>query len=210
MAARTTYIQFAKSTTHLLCMGALTRHERLLLNSARLGQLSTLLTLLEEGVLINTHGPSGATPLHIAARFGHLQMVSTLISHSADPAARDDNGCTPYDKAHLMGQDEVAKILSRPTHQAISRCRRMFEITQRGEAVAIAELTSTNQELLHIRGPRGATVLHVAARYGHATTVDLLLRLGADTSLRDESGRTAWDKAKQMKQQVLSSAYPAR
>ena len=60
---------------------------RALFNGARAGEVEVVRTLLSEGLLVNCAGPRGATPLHIAARFGQPQMVSLLIAQKADPMA---------------------------------------------------------------------------------------------------------------------------
>ena len=61
---------------------------RALFNGARAGEVDVVRTLLSEGLLVNCAGPRGATPLHIAARFGQPQMVSLLIAQKADPMAK--------------------------------------------------------------------------------------------------------------------------
>ncbi|KAE9370209.1 ankyrin [Stipitochalara longipes BDJ] len=47
---------------------------------------------------INTPGgPSSPTPLHIAAAFGNVTAVKTLLRRGANPFLTDKNGNTPYD-----------------------------------------------------------------------------------------------------------------
>jgi truncated hemoglobin YjbI len=38
-----------------------------------------------------------ATALHYAAKAGFVKTIAVLLAHGADPAARDDNGFTPFD-----------------------------------------------------------------------------------------------------------------
>lgn len=50
----------------------------------------------------------------------------------------------------------------------------------------------------------GRTLLHWAAGNGHAEAVELLLKCGADRTIKDKGGRTAADVAKQCRYQTLS------
>ena len=174
---------------------------RKLFNGARSGDLDLVRGLLSEGLLVNCAGPRGATPLHIAARFNQPQMVGLLIAHKGDPAVKDDRGYTPLDKARASGTDEVAKQLQGATvpKSFDSRCRKLLEAAHRGDVARLTELVNTQPDVVNSRGPRGATALHVAARYGHSEAVEALLRLGADPAATDNNGHTATDKARQLK-----------
>ena len=130
---------------------------RQLFNSARNGDVQKVKELLTGalGLSVNFGGPRGATPLHIAARFGQAAMVDLLVSHGADPSARDDRGQTPLDKARAFGLEEVVQRLqSAPTASRPfdPRCRRLLEAAHRGDAARIGELVAAHPELLDARG----------------------------------------------------------
>ncbi|MCI80211.1 regulatory protein NPR5-like, partial [Trifolium medium] len=42
-------------------------------------------------------GPSGKTPLHVAAEMVSPEMVAVLLDHHADPTIRTVDGVTPLD-----------------------------------------------------------------------------------------------------------------
>ena len=202
---------------------------RTLFNSVRSGDEPTVRTLLAEGMDVNLRGPRGATPLHIAARFGQLAMVDLLLAHGANSDARDDRGATPFDKARSSGVSSLATKLSQslptnPPQTAMSalgagtsmpvntpshtpaiatpgarvgsshstedamRCRRLLEAAYRGDTASLEEMLSAEPQLVRMPGPRGATALHVAARYGHPQAVALLLRKGGNPLSEDDKG----------------------
>ena len=45
---------------------------------------------------VDHHGPTGATPLMLAARAGNLALVDALLERGADPQAADEFGHTPW------------------------------------------------------------------------------------------------------------------
>ena len=213
---------------------------RQLFNAVRSGETQTVTALLAQGMDVNLRGPRGATPLHIAARFGQNSMVDLLLSHGANVAALDDSGKSPFDKARASstggaiaarlaqtmpaaelaatttagpwaspasatlplgapvpapGDDALASLFSTvavgggdaplapPPPSAAPpaphdrdeavRCRRLLESAFRGETAKLEEILSLESALVAVRGPRGATALHVAARYGQPTAVAL-------------------------------------
>lgn len=58
--------------------------------------------LLEHGADINATS-DGLTPLHIAAMFGQLDMVTFLLEHGADKNLKDNTGHTAQQLGHLVG-----------------------------------------------------------------------------------------------------------
>lgn len=57
----------------------------------------------------------GNSPLHLAAEKGHGAVVSLLLSHGADPAAEDQDKCTPLHIAARFGRlDAVQQLLDDP------------------------------------------------------------------------------------------------
>ncbi|KAL1499063.1 hypothetical protein AB1Y20_013578 [Prymnesium parvum] len=177
----------------------LTRY-RLLFNAARGGDLPLVRELLASGMDVNLAGPRGATPLHIAARFGQKQMVELLLAHGADREKRDDRGSTPSDKARSLGMSHIAHKLADPTpHHLDPHCRRFLEAAHRSDLAKLSQMAAADPQLVYKRGPRGASAMHVAARYGHVEAVALLLKLGASPYATDDSGYTPIDKARQLK-----------
>lgn len=62
---------------------------------ARSGDAATLTAYLEAGVPANLTNDRGDTLLMLAAYHGHLEAVSALLDHGADPNRPNDKGQTP-------------------------------------------------------------------------------------------------------------------
>ncbi len=68
--------------------------------------------LIEAGATVNAKCEYGTTALHMAASWGHLDMVKSLIEHGADLMAQDDEGRTP----RQMAESDMAKLKQNPAH----------------------------------------------------------------------------------------------
>jgi ankyrin repeat protein len=54
----------------------------------------------------------GWTPLHYAAAYGFLDIVSRLLERGASAKALDDSGASPLDVARDAGQEEAIQLLA--------------------------------------------------------------------------------------------------
>lgn len=55
--------------------------------------------LLAHGADVNAKGPTGQTPLHVAAEFGNVSLVTMLLSYGADITIQNNDGLSPVDVA---------------------------------------------------------------------------------------------------------------
>jgi ankyrin repeat protein len=67
--------------------------------------------LLAHGADINAQEEWGMTPLHIAASWGHQNMVELLLESGADLNAGDKSGYTPLTYSQARGQGQLADFL---------------------------------------------------------------------------------------------------
>jgi cytohesin len=51
------------------------------------------------------------TPLHVAARKGHADILQLLLNHGASVNAEDDFGNTPLPRATSGGHDDIVQLL---------------------------------------------------------------------------------------------------
>ncbi|KAJ3114946.1 hypothetical protein HDU96_001446 [Phlyctochytrium bullatum] len=135
-------------------------------------ELGVLQTLLAAGASVDSRNRHGITALASAAHHNHADVMGVLLKAGASPVAADDRG-------------EVA------LHAAAGRGRI--------EAVAVLlEDPAGRRAQLDARNVDGETPLHKAAGVGSAGVVKVLVRMGAEVGVRDGSGRTAVDVAREM------------
>jgi hypothetical protein len=130
---------------------------------ARLGDITGVRAALATGDDPNAVTPDGWTPLLLASREGHAEVVAALLTAGASPGLAHTNGRRPLDFAAANGNVEVIRML----------------------AAANADVNTDG-------GIRGTPLL-AAAMFNHRETVEILLALGANGEARDSSGNTAAD-----------------
>ena len=123
---------------------------------------------------VGIRNAQGESPLMMAAIKGHLEMVRLLIDHKA----------------------EVNKPGWTPLHYASAN--------PEASSTAIVALLLEKYAYIDAESPNKTTPLMMAARYGHADAVKLLLQEGADASLRNQQGMTAVDFARSIEREDIA------
>jgi FOG: Ankyrin repeat len=83
-----------------------------LFEAAENGYLNEVKRLvIDWGVDPNVRERHGVTPLHYAARNGHLDVVEFLLEHGADPNVQDNDGKTPLHYATTHCNFAEASVL---------------------------------------------------------------------------------------------------
>ena len=67
--------------------------------------------LLEIGANVNMKNEFYDTPLHLAAKKGHLKTVRLLLEHGADINAKNNIGTTPLRLVSIHGHLEIVKLM---------------------------------------------------------------------------------------------------
>ena len=123
----------------------------------------TARTFLHLGGNVNVKAKHDITPLHLAARKGHLPMVKLLLEVGADPDARAQISRTPVHIALTWEHEEVAYTIS----------RRVDDLHN--------HLVDSKERL---------TPLHVSCRHGLWNCARYFLDRGVDVNARDVYART--------------------
>jgi len=152
--------------------------------------------LLAAGAEANTPLLSGETPLMEAARRGNLETVRALLSHEANPNARELNG----------GQNALMWALSQRQSAVVQELLKSGADVHVGSKTGFTPLMFAAQQddadsariLLRAGAkpndaqPKTAlTPLMIASAMGNTKAVDVLLDNGADPNLADANGYTA-------------------
>ena len=176
-----------------------------LLKAVTQGDAKAVGDYLARGLDPDTADPDGNTILMIAARLGHQELVSLLISRKAGVGRRSPHGDTALMMASLKGHLAIAKLLVAngaqvshpgwtPLHYAA------FE--GRSEVIRFLLEKGADKDG---PAPNGFTPLMLAARGGHLEAARTLLHEDANVAIRGPIGETALSIAKGRKEVELES-----
>ncbi|XP_031550786.1 transient receptor potential cation channel subfamily A member 1-like, partial [Actinia tenebrosa] len=167
--------------------------------ACRLGALDIIKCLYEHDMTVFTHtllDKEGMTALHRAAMFNHHSVVSFLVDHGMDLNPRDREKCTPLLLAAAHGCSPVVSLLLEKG--ADVTCKDDKNRTALhwavGQDKTIERLLKDERvhdnKLVNQQDSTGATTLHYAAQGGFLKSVLLLLKNGADPSLKNHKLET--------------------
>ena len=160
---------------------------------------NAIAALLRRGFDPDTRDPGGQVGLTVALRDGAPTAFAALLaSRKVNVEARNAQDESPLMMAALKGNvDAVKALVARdadvnktgwtPLHYAASAGSEQH--------VRIIALLLENHAYIDAASPNGTTPLMMAAHYGSADAVQLLLDEGADPLLKNQLGLTATDFA---------------
>jgi FOG: Ankyrin repeat len=128
------------------------------------GRLAVVATLLKHGAYIDARDVYGMTPLYLAVRNTHVDVVYYLLRKGADPNVQDGKWrMTPLHVAAYFGEVVVVKLLLR---------------------------YGANP---NAKDGEGKTPLHYAIEERNIDVAKVLLRHGADPTIKDVTGLAPLD-----------------
>jgi ankyrin repeat protein len=134
--------------------------------AAALGNIARMWDLLKHyPELVTSYSHDGFSALHLAAFFGHAEVVELLLEHHAD--------------INAVAKNQTFAPHATPLHSAVAR----------GDA-RIAALLLNAGAAADARAQGGRTPLHAAAAAGNEEIVKLLLHHGASPRSRADDGST--------------------
>ena len=163
---------------------------------AEAGDLAKVKALMEaDPALVNAKDENGRTPLHLAARGKHLDVLRYLVEKDADLNALDNNGTAPLYTLAGSGQTEAARLLiekgadidvKNPVKQTPLNLAAEYGLE------GMAKLLIERRADIENKNAYGRTPLVGAARErGHINVIRMLLDAGADVNSSDRFGDTA-------------------
>ena len=163
--------------------------------SCKFGSVDMVKSLIKHKANVNARTDSGDTPLILAARNKHENVVHTLLSDSQCPV--DTKGQDGYTALHYSCRDgHVDMVRSLVKYKA-----NVNAITDNGDTPltlaainkhdnVVYALLSDSQCSVDAKGQNGYTALHYSCRDGHIDIVRSLVKHKADVSARTDSGDT--------------------
>lgn len=168
----------------------------------------TIAALLRRGFDPNTRDPKGEVAITLALQAGALQAAQALLaSRMLNVNALNRSDESPLMMAALKGHlAEARSLIARdadvnktgwtPLHYAATGTS--------PQQTALIALLLEHHAYIDAASPNGTTPLMMAAHYGTADAVRLLLQEGADPTLRNRLGLTAADFALRASRQTIA------
>lgn len=164
--------------------------------AVRADNASGVKSLLNRGFDPNTRDAQGQTGLLIALREPSPKVIQVLLdSPKTDVEARNPKDESPLMLAAIKGQqDVVTKLIERDADINKPGWTLLHYAATNGH-VAIMKQLLDKDAFIDAQSPNGTTPLMMAAMYGSAAAVKLLLDEGADPLMKNQLGMTATDFA---------------
>ena len=145
---------------------------------------------------VDVKGQGGYTALHYSCRYGHVDIVRTLVKHKANVNARTDSGDTPLTLAAINKHDNVVHALSDYNCEVLAKDKDAYTALlntscERGYVGIVRTLVTEHKADIGAKTNSGDTPLHVAARYGQLqVTIALINELNCDINVKGQLGRS--------------------
>ncbi|XP_030394414.1 ankyrin-1 isoform X6 [Gopherus evgoodei] len=145
-----------------------------------------------QGGLAGLHD-QGFTPLHVAAKYGKVDVARVLLEHDAHPNAAGKNGLTPLHVAVHHNNLEIVRLLlpkgSSP-HCSAWNGYTPLHIAAKQNQLEVARSLLQYGASANAESMQGVMPLHLAAQEGHADMAGLLISKQANGNLGNKSGLT--------------------
>ncbi|KAF9570345.1 hypothetical protein EC968_001958 [Mortierella alpina] len=144
---------------------------------------------------------TGYTPLMMAARHGHLDVVEALIrlGHDSTEISRDplNNNVLMVTAEH--GHLAVFELYANKFPRSVQMSNKLgwspLTAAARYGVTSMVEMVLNLGADLNHRDEEGSTALHHAAAYGHLQTITVLIERGSSATIKNNGGWTAVDFA---------------
>ena len=180
-------------------------------SAIRVDDASSLQSLLKRGFDPNTRNPKGLSGLYLALREPSPKAARVLIEWpTTDLEARTEKDESALMIAALDGRVELAQLLiDKGAHVNKTGWTPLHYAATNGH-LDVMRLLLDRYAYIDAESPNSTTPLMMAARYGTAAAVKLLLDEGADPLLKNQLGLNAIDFANQVDRKEIADLIAAR
>lgn len=165
------------------------------------GKMSVIQSVLESNMDVNAVDENGQTAFAMAAHGGHMEIVKLLIKHGAEIDRPDAVGITPLAMAAFNGHTEIVKLLiekGADVNAADVQGNTPIVHASGGTVPETVQVLIDAEADIDVRfGDEKWTPLMMAAAEGSLECAKVLLKAGANQSVKDTDGETALDFAKE-------------
>jgi ankyrin repeat protein len=143
------------------------------------GHTDVIRVLVAAGAELDVKARRGSSPLELASFRGHVDAVKVLLKLGADPNATDAMGSTPLHGAAYHDHPCVLEaLLERGADATVSDFRALPppHVAARAGRVAALGVFLKKVPLSSLRRVRDSSLLHTAASYASAESVEFLLK----------------------------------
>lgn len=145
-----------------------------LMEAASDGNLAGVKQLLAGGAPIHSRDADGLTPLHRASVAGHASVASLLLF--------DGEGDASLGLSSPPGVEQQQRQRSQQQQQEQPPSQRLVWQASREGPLLVSSVSLQQKAKLNARDVSGSCPVHLAAAYGHAQVIRVLLQHGADVS----------------------------
>ena len=146
------------------------------------------------GANLNAQGKKGASPLHLAVKYGDVGLIEYLISHGSNLEIRDKKGFTPLHLACKYGDMSIIQCLLEKGASPQNKDKRkgftpLHQAAKYGD-IELVQCLINHGAKIDERSNCGMTPLYVAAMNGFFDIVKFLIEAGANIHIPDDFGLT--------------------
>ncbi|MEO5933507.1 MAG: ankyrin repeat domain-containing protein [Duganella sp.] len=154
--------------------------------AAQLDNVSGVKKVLSRGLNPNVRDPNGETGLIVAMRYEAVKVGTLLMDQPAiDLEAKAPNGNTALMMAAFRQNKAVVLDMIKRGAQVNQKGWTALHYAAAAGSVEIASILLEQHAYIDAESPSGMTPLMMAAREGQEQVVELLLKEGADATLKD-------------------------
>jgi len=195
------------SSTVLELLKVVKNSQEVFLKASSKGDFEVVRMLLKNGIDTDSRTKKGSTALHLAARYGHLDIVKLLHKHGADiHAIATNKKDTPLMRAAGWGKKNVLRYLLDQDVKVDIQNKTGWTAalsTARHHSLDSLKLLIEKGADIHKTTNSGWTILMLAAKGKKRNTIEYLLKQDLDLSLKNKKGQTALDIAIKSKNNAI-------